>query len=1172
MRLILTLFCIAVCLFAPQAKAQYSGGSGTPEDPYQIATAADLIFLGETPEDYNKHFILTADIDLDPNLPGGRVFDRAVVAPDANDIKHGFQGDAFSGVFDGKDHKISHITMVGENYLGLFGQLGYQAVVANLGLEAVDVNGILTVGAIVGQNKAGSILNCSSTGTASGESDVGGLVGLNGEVLPAVGHNSGNIVACYSTCTVKRNAGSVAGLAGNNTGSIASSYGTGSVGGLAGRNTGSIISSYSTGPVVSTGSHAGGLVGTNWGRIAASYSTGSVGGGSYVGGLVGNNGIRNIFKAPGREGWIHNSYSTGMVTGDEHVGGLVGCISKGHIAATYSTGKVVGTGDYVGGLVGVGDASVNLNFWDMEASGQVTSGGGTGKTTAEMQTVDTFRNAGWDSAAGEFDGTCDYWRVVPGEYPQLNWQSSGIQAMPEGLGTAEHPYLVRDARDLGTMWLEPQSHYCLTQSIDLSGMSWSMAVIPWFGGSFDGNHYIISNLRIQGDHCQALFGTLFGGSEVLNLGLEAVDVNGTGNVGGLAMCNHGNISSSHSTGIVSGETAVGGLIGDNTGGITASYSTCSISGESAIGGLVGNNKGSITVSYSTGSISGESAIGGLVGNNKGSITVSYSACTINGESAVGGLVGLHANSHDDMIANCYSTGMVSGDYETGGLVGRDSGGNPYSASIIKSYSTATVIGNESTGGLVGYSENAGIVILCFWDIQTSGLTRSDGGRGVTSTEMQAASTFNDWASCEPIWTIDDGHDYPRLYWENKPGDIIKPTYLAGFLSGYGTNDSPYLIYTAEDLNLVGSGSCDWDKHFKLMADIDLSGFLYDGAVIARNLNDNTERSSYFQGTDFTGVFDGNGHTISHLTIKGAYHVGLFGQLASGGAVSNLSLGAVDVNGVGYIGSIVGCNNGGSITNCSNTGTLSGDSRLGGLVGSNNGSIANCRSTGTISGDYSTGGLVGSNSGSIAASYSNAVVSGDYNVGGLVGANLYGTIAASCSTGEVEGVRHVGGLVGDNRRIITESCSTGAVSGDQSVGGLVGRSRGYYPWEAVVTDSYSAGKVAGRDKVGGLVGEIWDHVSSSYSTGQVTGNTFVGGLAGHIQGGHIVTSFWDVETSNLSTSVGGTGRTTMRMQTVGTFLNAGWDFIGETENGTDDIWWIDEGQDYPRLWWELIAVN
>ena len=45
-----------------------------------------------------------------------------------------------------------------------------------------------------------------------------------------------------------------------------------------------------------------------------------------------------------------------------------------------------------------------------------------------------------------------------------------------------------------------------------------------------------------------------------------------------------------------------------------------------------------------------------------------------------------------------------------------------------------------------------------------------------------------------------------------------------------------------------------------------------------------------------------------------------------------------------------------------------------------------------------------------------------------------------------------------------------------------------------------------------------------------------------------------------------------MQSAGTFLEAGWDFLGERANGTEDIWWILEGQDYPRLWWELIPEN
>ncbi|MFC1793083.1 hypothetical protein ACFL3Q_05800 [Planctomycetota bacterium] len=66
---------------------------------------------------------------------------------------------------------------------------------------------------------------------------------------------------------------------------------------------------------------------------------------------------------------------------------------------------------------------------------------------------------------------------------------------------------------------------------------------------------------------------------------------------------------------------------------------------------------------------------------------------------------------------------------------------------------------------------------------------------------------------------------------------------------------------------------------------------------------------------------------------------------------------------------------------------------------------------------------------------------------------------------------------------------------------------------------------------------------------------------------VTSSFWDVETSDQTTSDGGTGKNMAEMQTASTFLEVGWDFMGESANGTDDIWWIDEGNDYPRLSWE-----
>jgi len=83
----------------------------------------------------------------------------------------------------------------------------------------------------------------------------------------------------------------------------------------------------------------------------------------------------------------------------------------------------------------------------------------------------------------------------------------------------------------------------------------------------------------------------------------------------------------------------------------------------------------------------------------------------------------------------------------------------------------------------------------------------------------------------------------------------------------------------------------------------------------------------------------------------------------------------------------------------------------------------------------------------------------------------------------------------------------------------------------------------------------------------------GGLVGWNQGGAIALSFWDRQTTHQArgagsgSSEGSIGADAAELHEMQTFLKAGWDFIDETVNGTDDIWKIAEGLDYPRLWWE-----
>ncbi|MCX5644469.1 MAG: hypothetical protein NTZ17_07260 [Phycisphaerae bacterium] len=629
-------------------------------------------------------------------------------------------------------------------------------------------------------------------------------------------------------------------------------------------------------------------------------------------------------------------------------------------------------------------------------------------------------------------------------------------------------------------------------------------------------------------------------------------VDGNDYVGGLVGRNYGNgtVTQCHSTGAVDGNDYVGGLVGSGSN-LTECYSTGTVSGNQYVGGLVGS-AGNLTRCYSTSAVDGNDYVGGLVGENwAGTVTTCYSIGAVTGTGDyVGGLVG--RNYGTGHVTQCYSTGAVSGKSNVGGLVGW----NDSSGTVTNCYSAGAVSGKSSVGGLVG-GGSEWFVIASFWDIQTSGQAKSAGGVGETTAQMRNLNTFRA-AGWSFVWAEPEGGGYPILWWQLPPLQG-----LPGFSGGTGEPNDPYRISRPEELSSIGDDPRLMQCHFKLVADLDLRGFQF-----------------YPIGRDhaYGGVFDGNGHTISHLTINGASCTGLFGCVGSGAEVKDL--GVVDVNATYYgrcdndwdtgcdpVGALV-ASNGGAVTQCYSTGmvTSTGES-VGGLVGFNSGTVIQCYSTGTVSGNDYVGGLVGRNRGTVTRCYSTGTVTGKDYVGGLVGSG--GSVTQCYSTGAVSGNADVGGLVGCNGTwwttaedgTVTRCYSTGTVRGNSSVGGLVGESLGS------VTECYSTGAVSGSDYVAGLVGFNEGDVLQCYSTGAVSGTKHVGGLVGSGGVWSVTASFWDIQTSGQATSAGGTGKTTAQMQTAKTFLDAGWDFVGETKNGTADIWWILEGKDYPRLWWE-----
>ncbi len=700
---VLTLVCTAT--------AKYGGGAGTAENPYQIATAADLILLGESPEDYDKHFVLTADIDLDPNLPGGRVFDRAVIAPERTDPN--LLETPFAGVFDGNGHTLSHLTVHGAGYIGLFGQLASGAQVRGLGVVHADITGGYYTGGVAG-------------------------------------HNRGAAVACHVT-------GSVHGTGGPYTG------------GLAGSNEGHLLRCYSAGAV--TGAQTvGGLAGSNGGTVTQCYSTGTVGGSTNVGGLVGNN----------NSGSMVYCYSTSMVSGTQRVGGLVGR-TDGGVAQCYSAGAVTGGAGSVGGLVGSKIGSITGCFWDTQSSGWATSAGGTGKTTAEMQDIRTYLDAGWDWVDTTEDGTSQIWQMPPaGGYPVLAVFHGYTPPQLQGAGTLQNPYQISDARELGAMvHYGPYAHYRLAASIDLSGIRWGTPVLPSFGGTFDGNALTISHLTIDGGNYAGLFGRLVPGAEVRDLGLVDVNVTNAGNfVGGLTGQNEGAVTRCFSTGAVSGAWSVGGIVGHNWAGTVTlcSSSAAVIVNGSAAGGVVGmNHEGTITGCCSNGAVRSSWYAGGLVGLNDGVVTACCSTGTVFADSFVGGLAAVNTGK----IADSYATGQVTGTDTVGGLVGANVEDPCDTGTISNCYAAGAVWGHSRLGGLVGANVceatlEEGEVTHCFWDIWASGQAGSFGGTGRTTPEMRTAATFLDagWDfidetanGTEDIWWILEGQDYPRLWWE-----------------------------------------------------------------------------------------------------------------------------------------------------------------------------------------------------------------------------------------------------------------------------------------------------------------------------------------------------------------------------------------------------------------------
>ncbi len=885
----------------------------------------------------------------------------------------------------------------------------------------------------------------------------------------------------------------------------------------------------SSGNINATEYDVGGLIGLSLTTttISECYSTANISASLYrAGGLIGSISGPSIVK---------NCYSTGNVISANRIGGLIGDVSANStdvivIENCYSTGSVPTAGMYYGGLFSIlstgGNAIIKIKncFWNTETSGQATSPAGTGLTTAEMQTLNTYMFSGWDFVDETGNGTNDIWDDVPGGYPILAWQPeadgtlNGTYTPPfaQGSGTEADPYLISSLDELKRLSLVEvywDKHFRQTADLTFLAADFESGGDFYYGGegfspigneevpfsgSYNGDGHSINGLYINRPTLShiGMFGYIT--DTIKNVTLNNVDITGDEYIGGLAGYVTGGINNCHVSGNISGDRYSGGVAGYlQYGIISESSSSCTVhSSWGETGGLVAMcREGYVEKCYSSGNISSYQYTGGLVGLNYSStLKNSYSTASVEGGSQYsGGLVGYNSKSY---IENCYSTGSVSGTQYVGGLIGYNSNSSTGNSSVSNCYTVSPITASSNYSAFIGYDNtSSGSISISNGFYNSSIASASNGlGSGLTTTQMLDYTNFTGFDfiretanGTDDFWDMDqEGSGYPILSWQEEADNLL---FLAP-PQGSGTEADPFLITSLEDLVILSRGTevAKGNYYFKQTADIDASLTQYfddsDDNGDGNPWNDPADSTSAGNnegfspiGIDnsnyFSGNYNGDGHIISGLTINRGATSALFGY-TNGARISQLGLEEINITGSGHnIGGLVGYSQGSS-----------SDSTV----------ISQCYVTGTVT------------------------TTGSYD--------------------------YTGGILGyaDNYTKITDCYSTAAVTGYRYIGGIAGTIYN----SSTLQNCYAAGPVSASR------GSSYMKPIAYYIIGTYSNNYFNGDV-----------------TLSTSTSYNVVNLNSTQMELYSSFAN--WDFVSETANGTNDIWDMDQdgtiNSGWPILSWQ-----
>jgi len=670
---------------------------------------------------------------------------------------------------------------------------------------------------------------------------------------------------------------------------------------------------------------------------------------------------------------------------------------------------------------------------------------------------------------------------------------------------------------------------------------------PWvpianFEGTYDGNSYSITGLRLNGNNA-GLFGVGNAGATIKNLAVTVSASNGGNNVGAIVGLSGGRlvIQNVQAYGTVTGSAQVGGLVGSTSN-------------------AVGADGTRITNSSFTGTVSASGdEVGGLLGRTSfgaagTTVTITNSTvdASISGAEQVGGLVG--STSDEDVIvtgSSLVGSGSITGTgNDVGGLVGRTAnGGAGTSITITNSSASRSVSGASAVGGLLG---GTGVEQVAVTGSSKTGSTTVQGsgrwvGGLVGSTGNGAAGTTLSISQSTASGNVVGGDDYVGGLLGGSAAHqvtISASSRISGLVQGSGDSVGGLIGETG---NGAGGTTLSIDggvANGNVIGAGDYVGGMI-GSTIAESLtvtnsnrgNGNVQAVGNGAG-GLIGLAGGNGPS-SRVAISTYDIVGNVSASANvGGVVGfvtavNVSISAATITGnvIGSgtsVGGLVGSftsGGGGTILTIADSGVVgnvTGTTQLGGLVGyagAETISIGTSTITGNTigNGGAHVGGLIGRSGGGGAGtniSLSSSSVNGDVtsasgsNVGGLLGYTVAEQVTvqgSSKASGDiVASGDNVGGLVGStgdggpNTTLrILSSTNVGSVTGSAQVGGLVGAPSAK---NVTISASSSYGNVAGTgDQVGGLVGAMSGNgsltIAQSFMVGNVSGSANVGGMLG-----------------------------------------------------------------------------